>query len=145
MNRNVVEKIASDYSLSGFHCAEAVAAAITEVFHPESAPSICKMATGFGGGIGGSKTEVCGALSGGLVALGSLFGRTDPNESRDYIYKLATEYKQRFHDHFGSTNCRAILDSFGNNDPKPMCRQLTAEAAGILYDLLREYGQEAMV
>ena len=58
----------------GFHCAEAIANTIKELF-PKKSDISCNAASGFCGGIGGCKQDVCGALSGGIVALGFIYGR----------------------------------------------------------------------
>ena len=39
-----------------------------------------RMATGFAGGVGDSQQEMCGALSGGLLVIGGLLGRTSIDE-----------------------------------------------------------------
>ena len=35
-----------------------------------------RMVTGLGGGVGGTQQEMCGALSGGVLLIGALYGRT---------------------------------------------------------------------
>lgn len=140
MDRSEVETITSRYSQSGYHCAESVAATITGLFQKESTAHATKTAGGFGGGIGGSKTDVCGALSGGILALGCLFGRTGADQSRDLVYDLTKEFRRRFSERFGSTNCHAILQGFDAGDAKMRCRSLTAETAGMVYALLQEIG-----
>ncbi len=72
----------------------------------------------------------------GLIALGVLFGRTDAEADKQKIYLLATEFRNRFVDTFGSANCRAILEGFGKQENLLKCKRLTGDAAGILYDLL---------
>jgi Putative redox-active protein (C_GCAxxG_C_C) len=46
-----------------------------EEFPERSCGSIPKVASGFGGGIGASKSETCGALTADIIVLGCLFGR----------------------------------------------------------------------
>lgn len=41
----------------------------------EAPPEVIRAASGFGGGIGGSTEELCGAFTGGIIALGFLLGR----------------------------------------------------------------------
>jgi len=38
-------------------------------------PRFVRMATGFAGGVGESKQEMCGALSAGVMLIGALYGR----------------------------------------------------------------------
>ncbi len=63
MNREEISQKAFDYFKAGFNCAEAVSKTITEWNAKVSAPDILKAATGFGGGVGGTKCETCGALT----------------------------------------------------------------------------------
>lgn len=59
-----------------FLCSESVLFAVSDWLEVRN-EFIPKIATGFGAGIGGRGT-VCGALSGGVMALGLKFGRKDP-------------------------------------------------------------------
>ena len=62
------------------------------------------IATPFGGGIGRSGS-VCGAVVGGLMALGLKFGRTQPQESNASAYARAQELYRRFRQEMGSAIC----------------------------------------
>lgn len=137
MERKEIEKKAFNYFQSGFNCAEAVSKTITELFSKEPALDIPKVATGFGGGIGGTKCEAtCGAVSGGVIALGFLLGRMEPRDDKQKIYALASEFRSLFIDKFGSTNCKTILNSFGVQENMLKCKKLTAETVGMLYEIL---------
>jgi C_GCAxxG_C_C family probable redox protein len=140
MSRKNAEQLAMAYSEAGFHCAEAVAAAVTELFCHDQTETACRMATGFGGGLGGSRAEACGALTGGVLAIGLLCGRTTSEQSRDEAYRVTTAYRDRFMARFGATICQPLRDGFGTADIQTACRSLTAEAAGILHDVLLECG-----
>jgi len=59
---------------------------------------IPKIATGF-----------CGALTGGIMALSMLFGRTVPQDSRDKNYALVAHLIKRFQQEFGAAGCTDIL------------------------------------
>ncbi|MCP4111877.1 MAG: C_GCAxxG_C_C family protein [Desulfobacteraceae bacterium] len=134
MIREEAEKKVFDYFQSGFNCAEAVSKAITEMFGHEQAP---KVATAFGRGIG-SKEETCGALTGGIIALGYLFGRADPGESPNEAHELAAEFRKRFIEKVGASVCKDILKELGEQKNFIKCKKMTSEAAGILADLLAE-------
>lgn len=137
MDRGQTEQRAFDLFQGGFNCAEAVSTAIVERFGSE-AEYTPKASTAFGGGIGGTKCETCGALIGGVIALGWLFGRTVPGADKQDVYALATEFRNRFLDSFGSTQCKAILDAFGKQEDLLKCKRMTGAAAGILYDILQD-------
>lgn len=138
MERKEVEQRAFDYFQSGFLCAEAVSKTIVELFGNGPSPDIPRIATGFGGGFGGTRDEACGALSGGIIALGHLFGRTTPSEDYLSVFKLVAEYRRRFTERFGSSRCGALLDGFGEQDDWAKCKRMSAEAAGILWEILQD-------
>lgn len=139
MSRIEAEQLALAHSESGLHCAESVASAITHLFCPEQTGIACRMATGFGGGLAGSRQEVCGALTGGVLAIGLLCGRSTPEQGREAAYQITAAYREQFMARFGATICQTLRDSFSTSDTRTACRSLTAEAAGILYDVLLEH------
>ena len=145
MIRNKIEEMAFNHFQSGFHCAEAVSKTITDLFAQEPSKELPRMATAFGGGIGGTHEEACGALSGGILALGYLFGRREPGADKTDAYQLATEFRKRFIDEFDSATCSKILMAFGPQENLHKCKALTAVTAGILGDLLLEHGTRCVL
>jgi C_GCAxxG_C_C family probable redox protein len=91
---------AIEYFDSGFNCAESVL--LASVGKQQNVP---RVATGFGGGMG-RMGEVCGALTGALMALGVKGGRDEPDaEKRDHLYVITRELFAEFGRKFGSTLC----------------------------------------
>ena len=138
MTRKDIEQKTFMYFHSGFNCAEAVLKTFAELYSKEPYTGVTKFATGFGGGIGGSHCETCGALTGGIIALGCLYGRKDPGDDKQKVYSLSAEFRNQFLKNFGSTNCQKILDMMEKQDIKMDCKKLTAEAAGVLYEILQK-------
>jgi C_GCAxxG_C_C family probable redox protein len=138
MERKDIEQKAFQYFNSGFNCAEAVLKTFVEAYGKEPDPSFTRFASGFGGGIGGSTCETCGALTGGIVAIGWLFGRNDPRDDKQKVISLSAEFRSRFLEKFHATNCKKILDSLGNQENGLNCKRLTAEAAGVLFEMLND-------
>lgn len=139
MNRKTsVNKTAFEYHNSGFHCAEAVSKAIIEAYSNGSGKDIPKVATAFGGGVGRTKQEICGALIGGFIALGYLFGRNVPNNDWTDASEMTAELRQRFVHAHGTTNCGALLATFGPQENMMRCKQLSGEVAGMLADIINE-------
>jgi C_GCAxxG_C_C family probable redox protein len=135
--KDIEQKTFTNYH-SGFHCAEAILKTFVELYSKEPDPSITKFASGFGGGIGGSNRETCGALTGGIIALGWLFGRKDPCDDKQKVFSLSAEFRTLFSKKLNTTNCKEILDLLGDQENKLKCKNLTAEAAGILYEILQK-------
>ena len=134
-------KTASDASVAlfgnGFHCAEAVAWTVLEAMgkDPEQAAA---HATAFGGGFGRSFEEACGALSGGLIVIGHLHGRRKPEGEWDLAAKLGAELRERFINDFGTTNCAALREQFGQEQQMAQCRKLVGRLVTSLLELLNE-------
>lgn len=61
-----------------------------ELLAPELDPSLVRLMTGFGGGLGESGC-MCGALTGSIIALNMIKGRSTNQTSRDDAYQLARE------------------------------------------------------
>ena len=73
---------------------------------------VFRAATGFAGGVGGSG-ELCGALSGGLIAIGLVYGRDtlEPIETSEAFADCIERCAQlcdRFKEEFGGFNCRDV-------------------------------------
>ena len=143
MDIETAQKKAFNYHCSGFHCAEAVCLAILEQSGRVIDPSWAKAATAFGGGMGRTSQETCGALTGGLVALGFLFGRDRAGTDWNHPAELAAAFRAGFIEAFGSSNCQTILDSFGIQENMMKCKELSGAAAGILAGLLNQRPEPA--
>jgi C_GCAxxG_C_C family probable redox protein len=136
VNRKEIEKKAFWHFQSGFNCAEAILKTFVETVRKKPYLGITKFASGFGGGIGGSHCDACGALTGGVIAIGWLFGRKHPDDDRSTVFSLSAEFRDQFLARFGATDCKTILASLGDQENALKCKKLTAEAAGILFALL---------
>ncbi len=104
----------------------------------------------FGGGLGGNG-EVCGALVGGLAAIGLKFSRSREEEKEDpKMWELAHELFDRFRKEVvknpGGITCREIVQvdwrdrdqakSFYKSDKRLECRRIVGETAKLLGELL---------
>jgi len=107
-------KKAGTYFQSGYHCAEAVAAAILESQGIDSSQAVAH-ATPFGGGIGKSHCETCGAITGGLIAIGHFHGRTQRGENWDTPARMGKELREQFIQAYGETGCGILRERFGEN------------------------------
>ena len=114
---------AAQLFIDGYNCAQAVAAAFSDVtgVSPEMS---AKMVSAFGGGMGRMR-EVCGAVSGMLTVLSLLYGYEFPNpQTQKELYSTVQELAENFRTQNGSIICREILKN-PPSDPSPTPR--TAE------------------
>ena len=138
ITKNSIEQKTFEHYNSGFNCAEAILKAFMDIFDKESDSGVARFASGFGGGIGGSNCEMCGALTGGIIVIGWLFGRKNPDDDKKKVYLLSDKLRTIFLKKFGSTNCKAILDLLGEQENKIKCKKLTSDIAGLLYEIIQE-------
>ncbi len=99
-------------------------------------PQSIRMSTPFGGGIGGTRQELCGAFSGGVMVIGGLHGRTEVSQDDQRSYDLAKQYREAFLAEFGHTQCEPIRDMFLKPDGSHGCDQVVERAARILLGVL---------
>jgi C_GCAxxG_C_C family probable redox protein len=94
--------------LDGYNCAQSVLLTIFEQWDGKN-ELIPKVATAFGGGIGRCGS-VCGALSGGVMAIGIKYGTNEPSvEKRLRAYELANRFYRQFEKQHGSVLCRELV------------------------------------
>ena len=92
---------------SGFFCAESVLLVIAESQGIQS-DLIPKIATGFCSGI--SRTGgMCGAVSGAMMGINLVAGRSSPSESIEFSYTLTQKLISQFEREYGSVNCRQLM------------------------------------
>ena len=92
---------------SGYFCAESVLLAIAENQGIQS-DLIPKIATGFCSGI--SRTGgMCGAVSGAIMGISLVAGRSSPSESIEFCYTLTQKLISLFEKQYGSVNCRQLI------------------------------------
>jgi C_GCAxxG_C_C family probable redox protein len=108
MDKNSNKKTSKDYFMEGFNCSEATLLAISESLG-EKCKFIPRIASGFGGGFG-RHGDVCGAISGSVMALGLVYGRKDPKdaEAKEKIYGIVDEYLKKFIEKYGTLSCREL-------------------------------------
>jgi C_GCAxxG_C_C family probable redox protein len=94
---------------SGYNCAESILLALSEEFN-QKATIIPRIATGFGAGVGRSG-QICGALSGAVMAIGLLKGcdkGEEEREKRNAAYESVRQMIKAFEKEFGSSQCRLL-------------------------------------
>lgn len=114
-----------------FYCSESIMSSIKDNFAIDMPDEIIAMASGFPVGIGKAKC-VCGAVSGGVMALGYFFGRTkggDPKVQK--TMELANELQQSFKDNHKHLCCSILTRGMdmGAGEHKAQCVSFTGEIA----------------
>ncbi len=136
MKKDEIKKIVYKYYQNEFHCAESIVNTIHELF-PEKSGKVCKAASGFCGGIGGCHQDICGALSGGIIALGSIYGREEGGADISKLVFLSVELRRLFIEEFKTTVCKDVIENLKNIPECKDCKDVTAKTAWLLYTLLK--------
>lgn len=138
LNANQIQsakETAEQHFGEGFHCAEAVAWAVLEALGEET-ESAAAHATAFGGGFGRTFEEACGAISGGLIAIGHLHGRRKPEGEWDLPANLGAELRARFMEEFDTSNCAVLRERFGKEEQMQECRKVVGTTVTSLLEML---------
>ena len=135
----------------GFNCSQSVFVAFSHRFDIDE-ETAKKVSAGLGGGLGRMR-EVCGAVSGAAMVIGSITAPTDgkDSDSKQKNYELVREFANRFTERNGSIICRELLglDVKMENSAQPEkrtaeyykkrpCVELVSDAAEILAELIEE-------
>ena len=81
INRDAIKAEAEQLYRDGdYYCSEAIIYTIRKHFDPDMPERAIAMGSGFPVGMGGSMCT-CGAITGGVAALGYFFGRTGPRDA----------------------------------------------------------------
>jgi C_GCAxxG_C_C family probable redox protein len=136
----LVANRARELFISGFNCAESVFQAIVENYGNGDAEALTKIATPFGGGVGGTKQELCGALTGGVMAFGFLYGRHTATGDADASKQMAARLRDKMITSMQTTQCQARVDQFNPDTRREQCADLVAQTAGWAVELLEEGG-----
>ncbi len=116
--KSLLCEMAAKRFIEGYNCAQSVLLTIFEYWNGEN-ELIPKIATAFGGGIGRCGS-VCGALTGGVMALGIRYGTNEPSlEKRLKAYEIAQKFYRWFEKQNGSVLCRELI-GYDLSDPKEL-------------------------
>ncbi len=131
-----VQQFAEKAFKGGYYCCEALMYAIRDQFKLDVPEDVIAMASGMSVGIGKSGCT-CGALNGGVLALGMLFGRTEQNGPTNPKSVKTMELTHELHDWFREANgkkaacCRVLTREFnmGQGEHKEQCIWFTGLCA----------------
>jgi C_GCAxxG_C_C family probable redox protein len=95
---------------SGYNCAQSVLFAYCDDVNIDKSTAL-KISCGFGAGMG-RKQEVCGAVTGGIIAIGAKYGRGEDDEqsATEKTYGKTKELLDKFQTKHGTIICLELLD-----------------------------------
>jgi len=128
--------LAGDMLDNGYHCSEAVFIAVGRYYLPDMCDLSIRMTTPFAGGIGCTHAGMCGALSGGLMVIGGLHGRTAASINDERCQELSERFYAAFLDHFGWLNCQELRDNWRQKRGLGSCRKLVEESVDLLIAII---------
>lgn len=144
MDSQAARRRAEDLYRSGqFLCSEAIVYTFNEAMGSPMSSDAVRLSSGFPVGMGGigSGGCTCGALSGGVMILGWVYGRSNPGEDAPHVLEKAKELHDWFLANKGSTCCRALIRQyeFGSDAHIDQCVRFTGDVAQRLAEMLDEH------
>ena len=124
------ERAESLYRDGDYLCSEAIFTVVNDLLGRPVPAEAVKLASGFPVGMGTAGCA-CGALSGGVMALGLKFGRTAPGAEMPDMFKVSKELHDEFKKNFRSTCCRVLIKKFefGGEEHMKQCVYITGQVA----------------
>ncbi|PKM69084.1 MAG: hypothetical protein CVU95_00425 [Firmicutes bacterium HGW-Firmicutes-2] len=141
-----VRTTAENYYRNGdFYCSEAIVKTIKDEFQLSISDDIIAAASGFPVGMGNSGCS-CGAVVGGIMTLGLVFGRTEAKDKKVVkTMKLANELHETFRKKHKTLCCRVLTKGMrlGSRKHMDQCISFTGEVAEeVAKIILRESGKK---
>ncbi|RPI36413.1 MAG: C_GCAxxG_C_C family protein [Nitrospiraceae bacterium] len=123
-----------------FACSEAILYTINAILGNPLPSEIVRLASGFTGGIGKSG-NTCGALTGGVMALGLAFGRTEPDADFPKLLPATRDLLNWFDQAYGSFCCAVLTDKDIVFDVRQtdICSVITGETAAKTMTIILKY------
>lgn len=132
----------------GFNCAECVFEAVLEHVETTLPKEVLKVATGFGGGVG-LFGDTCGAISGAVLAVSAVYGRSALPKDDDRkaamkaasqqlygnpgLYRIFNQIPNKVQQKYGHTLCREITAQWQEQwlcrEHALHCREIITDAA----------------
>ena len=139
----------------GYNCSECVFEAVLEHLDSDLPRESLKLATGFGGGVG-LFGDTCGAISGAVLAVSSVHGRSTLPEHEDRktamkaaskqlygnpgLYRIFNQIPNTIKEKYGHTLCREITAEWHEQwlcrDHALHCREVITDAAELAASLI---------
>lgn len=127
------DEAVKEYFDGGNNCAQTVSHFVLKQFNIHS-PHIYRAALPFGAGI--SHTDsICGAVSGGLLAIGCILSPDEPNrQRREQVYQVGNQFMAKFTQCYSTASCTRLI---GYDLSNPLALE-KARAANIFHTRCNE-------
>lgn len=122
--------LAGEHFRHGLNCGECVWKGFLDLGLSGFPPEIAALASGFGGGMGGTG-HTCGAVNAGMLVISSMHGRKDPYEKETFeerfdqlhhegtgIYPRHAEYIRAVITELGTIECRDLCFPYPDHDSR---------------------------
>ncbi len=125
------------YRSGQFLCSEAVFLVANEYLGHPVPDEMVRLASGFPVGMGTAGCA-CGALTGGVMALGIKYGRSAAGAPTPGMFEAARELHDRFKRRRRVTCCRILIQDFDFGSPEyiQQCITITGEVTADVIELL---------
>ena len=133
--KNMTEKAIANFQ-SGCNCCQAVFCAYAEEMGMPFETAY-KMAEALGGGMGGTKEHVCGAVTGALMAVSLMHSDGQPGKkTQPATYALSQKVMNKFKEKNTSVVCKDLLGLDGKK--LRSCPGCVEDAAQIVFEVMSE-------
>jgi C_GCAxxG_C_C family probable redox protein len=105
-------------------------------------PELVRVAIAFGGGVGGTHEELCGAFTGGVMVLGRLLAPQHPGGDETRMRDAIARYRHRFLDEIGAMTCDDLTNGRYREEADESCQDLVPQAVQILLSVIDEYRED---
>lgn len=127
-------KYGDQKALYHYNCAEVLLNSCNDYFNLGLDYRTLKAIVPFGAGFYSERS--CGALTGGLAAIGILFSEDKPT-SNDKLKEITKKWVKAFEEEFGDLECKDIKAV--HRHPEKGCGLVVARAAELLQAIIEEY------
>lgn len=142
----MVRDVAEEYFRSGtYYCSEAVVETINDVLGKPYDDDVVRLASGFPIGMGKAQC-LCGAVSGGQIGLGMVYGRKRGEPMDPEMFEISKGLHDYIKEEYRSCCCRVITrkwqgDEFKSEGRRQHCIAITGNVAVWVVNELIERGK----